>query len=127
MSPEQAAGNSSVDGRTDVYSLGLVVYEMLGGHLPLGSESGDATSPHNNRAARDEIPAAVDRVVARALAARPADRYATAGEFAGELRQALAPAVSPASPIRDTDRRDQPRKARRAMQRFVMKCSPRIR
>jgi len=96
MSPEQISGQS-LDGRADIFSLGVVLYEMLTGVKPF--DAPDLTQvlfwvvnmpakPPSER--RQGLPAVVDYIVARALRKRPEDRYATAGEFAAELRQCLA-------------------------------------
>jgi serine/threonine-protein kinase len=97
MSPEQLHGEV-VDRRTDVWALGVVLYEMLAGRKPFeaADRSGLARaiaegSPADLRALRPEVPPAVARIVARALAKDPRERYATAGEFADALK-----AISPA-------------------------------
>jgi tetratricopeptide (TPR) repeat protein/tRNA A-37 threonylcarbamoyl transferase component Bud32 len=91
MSPEQAFADP-VDGRSDVYSLGCVLYEMLTGSTPFAGTTArelmarhttDAVTPTRN--ARPAVPEIVDRTVAKALAKDPADRFQTAGEFADAL------------------------------------------
>jgi TolB-like protein/Flp pilus assembly protein TadD/tRNA A-37 threonylcarbamoyl transferase component Bud32 len=98
MSPEQAAGDASVDGRSDVYSLGCVLYEMLAGRYPFEAPTPQAmlvkhlteTAP-DLRAVRSGIPPAVEQAVARALAKEPSDRFATATEFAQALHSGATP------------------------------------
>ena len=98
MSPEQATGDRQIDGRTDIYSLGVVLYEMLAGDPPYLAGTAQAVvskilteSPRPLRAVRPPVPEAVDHAVLRALEKLPADRFATAREFAEALRE---PAVS---------------------------------
>src|SRR5690242_17899606 len=97
MSPEQAAGDPHVDGRTDLYSLGCVLYEMLAGEPPFTGPTAQAViakrfgSPAPLiRVVREGVPPAVERAIARALAKVPAERFRTAGELAKALSQASA-------------------------------------
>jgi TolB-like protein len=92
MSPEQAHGSAELDGRTDIYSLGCVLYEMLTGVPPFTGPNAQALLARHAvdpvppiRTVRATVPEAVERVVRRALAKVPADRYATAVEFANAL------------------------------------------
>ncbi len=96
MSPEQITGQE-VDGRTDVYALGVIAFRTLTGELPFrGGDLGDllyavahAPVPSASRLAVD-LPGTVDGVLQIALAKRPADRFRTAGEFTSALAEALA-------------------------------------
>ncbi len=92
MSPEQATGDRSLDARSDIYSLGAVLYEMLAGEPPVTGPTVQAViakliteRPTRLRTVRDTVPEAVDAAVAKALAKVPADRFQTAAEFAAAL------------------------------------------
>ena len=92
MSPEQAIGDRAIDGRSDIYSLGAVTYEMLAGDPPYVASTAQAIiakvlteKPPSIRAARPSVPAHVDVTVACALEKLPADRFATAHEFVESL------------------------------------------
>jgi serine/threonine protein kinase len=82
MAPEQMKRTHTVDHRADLYSLGVVLYEMLTGELPLGR-----FLPASHKAAVGEP---IDQVVLRALAREPADRYQDAAAFKQEVQAALA-------------------------------------
>jgi eukaryotic-like serine/threonine-protein kinase len=88
MSPEQATAGRAVDGRSDVYALACVVYEMLAGHPPfLGTTAQEILARQSLdpvpslRGSRPYLKGSVDRAVAKALAKAPADRYPTARAF----------------------------------------------
>ena len=88
MSPEQAAGERDVTPQTDIYSLGVVCYEMLTGEPPFTGVTTQAviakmmsSDPPSIRIARPAVPERVDAAVRKALALVPADRYATAADF----------------------------------------------
>ena len=92
MSPEQASGEMAVDGRSDLYSLGCVVYEMLTGEPPFTGPTTHATiarrfqgPPVPVRQLRPKVPAAVAAAVEKALAIAPSERYATVRDFAQAL------------------------------------------
>jgi eukaryotic-like serine/threonine-protein kinase len=92
MSPEQATGERTIDARTDIYSLGAVVYEMLTGEPPHTGNSVQAIiarvlteRPRNIRIVRPNVPEHVSFAVERALEKLPADRWATAREFSDTI------------------------------------------
>jgi TolB-like protein len=102
MSPEQVAGEAETDGRSDVYSLGVTVYEMLAGAPPFRGTARSLVLQHLSepapplRAVRAGIPSSVERAVLRALEKSPTARYQTAAAFA----EALAPAADVAAASR---------------------------
>ncbi|MDQ3673870.1 MAG: protein kinase, partial [Gemmatimonadota bacterium] len=89
MSPEQLMGDNPLDGRSDIYSLGCVLYEMLTGKPPFAGKEGFVkrfTEPAPLPSSlRKEIEPWLDAVVATALSRNPVDRYATAGELVRAL------------------------------------------
>jgi serine/threonine-protein kinase len=101
MSPEQAAGERLVDGRSDVYSLSAVLYEMLTGDPPHTGNSIQAIiakvitdQPPSVRLTRPTVPEHLDRAIARGLEKLPADRWSSAREFAAAITGARQVASS---------------------------------
>ncbi len=95
MSPEQAGGAAHLDGRTDIYALGCVLYEMLGGEPPFTGPSAQAVlarqiseAPRSLHVVRATVSPALQGVIETALAKVAADRYGTVGEFVVALERA---------------------------------------
>jgi eukaryotic-like serine/threonine-protein kinase len=92
MSPEQATGDRTVDGRSDIYSLGAIIYEMLTGDPPHSASTAQSViakllteTPGRVRARRPAVPEHVDAAVMRSLEKLPADRFSSAKAFAEAL------------------------------------------
>src|SRR5713101_2710919 len=97
MSPEQCSQTGPIDARSDVYSLGVIVFEMLAGRVPFTGDSPTVImmkqvqdEPPSILVARPDLPASVDNLVRKALAKQPVDRFQTAGELSEALTQAAA-------------------------------------
>ena len=104
-SPEQATAQETLDGRTDIYSLGCVLYEMLAGEPPLTGATPKMTqarrlseTPTPLQSVRETVPPHLDQVIGRALARVPADRYTTAAAFGQALDAVLLTITSAAHP-----------------------------
>jgi serine/threonine-protein kinase len=94
MSPEQVLGEREIDGRSDIYSLGCVLHEMLVGEPPFTGPSAQAVIAKRLSepvprisTVRETVPAGVEAAISSALAKVPADRFATASQFAEALRK----------------------------------------
>ena len=102
MSPEQVEGERTLDGRSDVYALGIIVYELLAGKPPYDADTPMSVAlmhlrlpvPHVHKAVPG-LPAAVDQVVATALAKDREQRYPTAGALAAAMSGAADSSLPP--------------------------------
>ncbi len=119
MSPEQATAASPVDGRSDIYSLGCVLYEMLAGRMAFSGPSLKSVltqqltiDPPLIHLSRPDVPQNIIAIVRRCLMKQPEERYQTAGELAEDLRGALSelprlstpvPRLSTADPVLESD------------------------
>lgn len=102
LAPEQFSGLSTVDARSDIYGLGIILYQMLAGEVPFTGETptdvmlkhAEAEPPPLSEF-RNDVPAAIETVVKKALAKDPDERYQTAADFVAALdRASIAPAGS---------------------------------
>ncbi|NJD09326.1 MAG: hypothetical protein FIB01_02405, partial [Gemmatimonadetes bacterium] len=105
MSPEQAAGSPDLDGRSDLYSLGCVLYEMLSGETPYTGPTPQAILAKKlseplprSTVVRERVPAGLETALYTVLARTPADRWRTAADFAAALRAVGEATGVPARP-----------------------------
>ena len=139
MPPEQWIGERG-DTRSDVYSLGVVMYQMLSGQVPFNSTAANALAQQNEiarqhledeaaslRSAREDVTDTLDAVVAKCMAKLPEDRYQTPGELAAELASVLGvttpdvsqpvspPQVQESAPVPVSVVEEEPRRNRMAL------------
>jgi serine/threonine-protein kinase len=113
MSPEQCSQSSEIDSRSDIYSLGIIIYEMLVGHVPFGGESATAImlrqmqEPPPSVLAERAVPAGVAEVVERALAKRPEERYQRIEELIEDLTMAVGISSGTVVPVSDAQPKKQ--------------------
>jgi serine/threonine protein kinase/tetratricopeptide (TPR) repeat protein len=110
MSPEQLIGEKELDGRSDTYSLGCVLFEMLIGRPPFTGKEGFAKrfteAPPSARALRRDLPIWIDTALSRALAREPRDRFGIASDFAAALCQPHPSERTPRDRSSQEERRD---------------------
>ena len=101
MAPEQVAGKAHrIDGRTDIYSLGVVLYEMLSGRVPFRADKSQELmrqvrddEPQPLRQLAQGIPPELERICHKVLSKKMQDRYTTAADLAADLRHVIATAI----------------------------------
>lgn len=102
MSPEQVHGRKAIDGRSDLYTLGLILFEMLTGEMPFRADTPakimmahvmNPVPPISG--VRPDLPAACERIVSRALAKEPEERFQTGADLAEALRETVEGKRSP--------------------------------
>ena len=110
MAPEQFTGQGGADPRSDLYSLGALLYWMVSGHFPFAASTFELVrervlsgKPAPLADHRPDLPPEFQSLVEQALALRPEDRFQTAGEFERALRAFLGGGAAPAAPMRNTD------------------------
>lgn len=128
LAPEQARGES-VDGRADIYALGIVLYQLLAGRLPYTAENPTAMifchayeSPFPLEEAAPDLPDSLRAVVARMMAKNPAERYQSCNEIGDELRavgEGRPISAAPASPSTTLLRAPAPDQEMEPPERFV--------
>jgi serine/threonine-protein kinase len=95
MAPERLAGSDPVDERSDLYAMGIVLYELIAGRVPFHGDDSQVASGHLDEEVPPlatlvaDVPAALDRVLAKAVQKRPGDRYRSAQEMADALKTAF--------------------------------------
>lgn len=105
MSPEQAQGLPTIGPSTDVYALGIIIYQMLSGKLPFDAETPMAMAsirivqpPRPLGEVRSDLPSSVEEVVMRSLSPNPDERHAGAGKLLADIRQAAEMTLAQSSP-----------------------------
>lgn len=106
MSPEQCSQDSEIDARSDIYSLGVILYEMLVGHVPFSGDSPTMVMMKHLQEPvpsvleeRSDLPAPVARIVARAMAKLPGNRYQTVAELVEDLTIASGMTINRLTPV----------------------------